>query len=95
VATVLIRRSGGEWEPPGVTSFENEAELQRLVVESPGLVGASASVVALPEFALPNAGSLDVLLIDLDGSITLVEAKLNRNPEIRRAVVGQLLGYAA
>jgi hypothetical protein len=94
VAIVLIRRSGGEWEPPSVTSYENEAELQALVVESPGLVGASASVVALPEFALPNAGSLDVLLIDLDGSITLVEAKLNRNPEIRRAVVGQLLGYA-
>jgi hypothetical protein len=94
VAIVLIRRTGGAWEPPSVTAYENEAELQALVVESPGLVGASASVVALPEFALPNAGSLDVLLIDLDGSITLVEAKLNRNPEIRRAVVGQLLGYA-
>jgi hypothetical protein len=91
---VLIRRTGGEWEPPSVTSYENEAGLQAMVVESPGLVGASASVLALPEFALPNAGYLDVLLIDVDGSITLVEAKLNRNPEIRRAVVGQLLGYA-
>jgi hypothetical protein len=92
--SVLIRRTGGAWEPPSVRSYKNEAELQALVVESPGLVGASASVVALPEFALPDAGYLDVLLIDLDGSITLVEAKLNRNPEIRRAVVGQLLGYA-
>jgi hypothetical protein len=91
---VLIRRSGGGWEPPSVTSYENEAELQDLVRESPELVGASAAVVALREFALPNAGYLDVLLIDLDGSVTLVEAKLNRNPEIRRAVVGQLLGYA-
>lgn len=91
---MLIRKSGGAWKPPGVTSYENEAELQRLVVESPELVGASASVVALPEFSLPNAGYVDVLLVDLDGTITLVEAKLNRNPEIRRAVVGQLLGYA-
>lgn len=91
---MLIRRTGGGWEPPDVMSYENEAELQALVSESPGLVGASQSVVALREFALPNAGSLDVLLVDLDGSITLVEAKLNRNPEIRRAVVGQLLGYA-
>ncbi|MFA9430753.1 hypothetical protein [Egicoccus sp. AB-alg2] len=77
-----------------MTTYENEGELQALVVESPELVGAPASVVALREFALPNAGYLDVLLIDLDGAITLVEAKLNRNPEIRRAVVGQLLGYA-
>jgi hypothetical protein len=91
---VLIRRSGGGWEPPSVTSYENEAELQNLVRESPELVGASAAVVALREFALPNAGYLDVLLVGLDGSVTLVEAKLNRNPEIRRAVVGQLLGYA-
>jgi hypothetical protein len=57
VASVLIRRSGGGWEPPGVTSYENEAELQDLVRESPELVGASAAVVALREFALPNAGS--------------------------------------
>jgi hypothetical protein len=91
---VLIRRSGGDWQPPGVTSYENEAELQALVSESPHLVGASTSVVALREFALPGAGYLDVLLIDLEGELTLVEAKLNRNPEIRRAVVGQLLGYA-
>jgi hypothetical protein len=91
---VLIRRSGGDWQPPSVTSYENEAELQALVSESPHLVGASTSVVALREFALPGAGYLDVLLVDLDGTITLVEAKLNRNPEIRRAVVGQLLGYA-
>lgn len=91
---MLIRRSGGVWEPPGVTSYENEGELQALVAESPELVGVSTSVVALREFALPNAGYLDVLLIDVDGAITCVEAKLNRNPEIRRAVVGQLLGYA-
>jgi hypothetical protein len=91
---MLIRKPGGSWQPPGVTSYENEAELQALVTESPHLVGAAASVVALREFALPQAGYLDVLLVDLDGAITLVEAKLNRNPEIRRAVVGQLLGYA-
>ena len=24
--TVLIRRSGGGWEPPSVTSYENEAD---------------------------------------------------------------------
>lgn len=75
-------------------SYENEAELQGLIAEAPELVGAASAVVALREFALPDAGSLDLLLVELDGSLTLVEAKLNRNPEIRRSVVGQLLGYA-
>lgn len=75
-------------------SYENEAELQHLIGDSPEIVGASSTVVALREFSLPEAGYLDALLVELDGSLTLVEAKLNRNAEIRRAVVGQLLGYA-
>ena len=91
---MLIRRRGGDWEPPEVDSYANEAELQRLVSESPQLVGATVPVVALRELPLRDAGNLDVLLVDIGGALTLVEAKLNRNPEIRRAVVGQLLGYA-
>lgn len=91
---MLIRRAGGNWESPPVQWYENENELQQLVTASPGLVGTRDTVVALREFVLPDAGSLDVLLVDAEGDLTLVEAKLNRNPEIRRAVVGQLLGYA-
>jgi hypothetical protein len=91
---VLVRKPGGRWEPPGVDSYENERELQQLVADSPQLVASTEAVVALREFSLPAAGTLDVLIIDLDGHLTLVEAKLNRNPDIRRAVVGQLLGYA-
>lgn len=90
---MLVRRSEGSWQQPPVAAYENEGELQALVAQSPELVGAG-SAVALREFALSEAGSLDVLLVELDGSVTLVEAKLNRDPEIRRAVVGQLLGYA-
>ena len=91
---MLIRRPGGDWEPPKVDSYANEAELQQLVSESPQLVGATVPMVSLRELPLRDAGNLDVLLVDIDGGLTLVEAKLNRNPEIRRAVVGQLLGYA-
>ncbi len=42
----------------------------------------------------PGAGSVDLLGVGLDGSITLVECKLKKNPEIRREVVGQVLAYA-
>ena len=35
-----------------------------------------------------------MLLVENEGTVTLAEAKLKSNSEIRRAVVGQLLGYA-
>jgi hypothetical protein len=85
---MLVRRAGGDWQPPKVGSYANEAELQQLVSDSPHLVGATVPAVALRELPLRDAGNLDVLLIDIGGGLTLVEAKLNRNAEIRRAVVG-------
>ncbi|MFQ5903911.1 MAG: hypothetical protein ACE5JO_09490 [Candidatus Binatia bacterium] len=42
-----------------------------------------------------GGGSLDHLLVDQRGILTLLEAKLIQNPEARRAVVGQVLEYAA
>ncbi len=39
--------------------------------------------------------SLDFLLVDHHGVPTLVEAKLVENPESRRAVIGQIIEYAA
>ncbi len=44
---------------------------------------------------IPTAvGSIDNLYVSPDGLLTLVEAKLWRNPEARRAVIGQILDYA-
>lgn len=39
--------------------------------------------------------SLDDLLVDQKGVLTLVEAKLLQNPDSRRAVIGQIMEYAA
>lgn len=93
---MLVRRTGQPWGPPDSLRYDDEAALQQLIAESPSLVTREGArpAVALREFTIPAAGSLDVLLVHTDGQLTLVEAKLNRNAEIRRAVVGQLLGYA-
>lgn len=40
-------------------------------------------------------GFIDNLYISPAGEVTVVEAKLWRNPEARRKVVGQILDYAA
>jgi hypothetical protein len=41
-----------------------------------------------------GAGPADILFVTPTGQLVLVETKLWRNPEARRAVVGQLLDYA-
>jgi hypothetical protein len=42
-----------------------------------------------------GGGSLDHLLVDQRATLTLVETKLIQNPDARRAVIGQILEYAA
>ena len=40
-------------------------------------------------------GSMDLLFIDANGILTIVETKLAQNPEVRRAVIGQIVEYAS
>lgn len=90
---VLVRRQDGGWKEPEITSYGSEAELQRLVKESPDLLTGTA-LATVDEFYIPGIGSVDIVGIGADGAITIVECKLRANPEIRREVVGQLLAYA-
>lgn len=46
------------------------------------------------EVTVPNAGSIDILLISSSGRVGIVETKLAYNPEARRKVVAQVLEYA-
>lgn len=84
----LVARSG----------FIREVELQRLILNEPELlapIGDGLSFLPIGwEVQLP-VGSLDLLFIGSDGILTLVETKLSANDESRRAVIGQLLDYAA
>src|SRR3954470_8687005 len=87
-----MRHMGGKWQPPATAANEDEKELKLLLKDIPGLLGESTAVV--DEFYIPGAGQVDLLGVGIDGSITLVECKLENNPEIRRKVVGQVLAYA-
>ena len=75
---MFIRRGNETWQRPPVQWYANEAEVQTLVADSPEVVGAAAAVVALREFNLAPAGAVNVLF-EADGTVTLVEANLNRN----------------
>jgi hypothetical protein len=100
---ILVRGSeSNQWRLVDSADYDNEAELQELLAESPSLIpvgeireDASPLVVAVPEFGLPGSGSTDLLAFSIDGDIAVVECKLAANPEIKRKVVGQILEYGA
>jgi hypothetical protein len=47
------------------------------------------------ELQVPETGRVDLVCVSSAGTITLVECKLQSNPEIRRRIVGQVFAYAA
>lgn len=92
---MLVRRNGGEWHPPEVSAYPNEAELQKLIAESPSLLPRVEGPVAVATEFPCDFGSIDVVGVDLSGQIIVCECKTARNPELRRKVVGQIFAYAA
>jgi hypothetical protein len=93
---ILTRKPGGAWRKPEVSAFDDEAALQTLLAESPGLIpGVVSECVVATEVSVPGTGPADLVIVEVDGTITIVECKLASNPEVRREVVGQILAYAA
>jgi hypothetical protein len=98
---ILIQDSNSRWQRAGEQDLPDEATLQRLIRENPevlplGDLGDDVPplLVVGRETALPN-GYVDVIGVDEEGLITLIECKLDRNPEVKRKVIGQVLGYGA
>lgn len=79
----------------------SEAWLQGLIDRHPGVLPIAeiepglASAVAVCRELPVASGYVDHLLVTPEGGIVLVETKLWRNPEARRAVIGQILDYAS
>ncbi len=89
-----------KWSKIDKKYYENEAHLQNLLTDDVNVlpledIGYSTSFVTIgKEVSLQN-GSLDLLAVSPEGHIALIETKLDKNPEVKRTVVGQILGYAA
>jgi hypothetical protein len=79
----------------------SESDLQRLLDEHPDLIpiddigAAWGPLISLGRELGIDRGFIDNLYVSPAGDLTVVEAKLWRNPEARRKVVGQILDYAA
>ena len=94
---ILVHRVGdaAPWTAPESSSYVNEAHLQEILAASPhwvpGVPEGSFSVRELQT----SAGPVDVVTVAPDGALTVVECKLESNPEKRRMVIGQVIDYAA
>lgn len=94
-SAILVRAEGESWREPSQAGYLSEADMQEMLAEQPSLIpGVGHQALAAREF-YTGVGPSDVVVVDLDGTITLVECKLASNVEIRRKIVGQVLDYAA
>jgi hypothetical protein len=89
--------NGKGWELLSPAGFPDEDTLHTLVEEAPHLLplaGAPDLVVVGREVQL-GTGYADLIAVERDGRIAVIEVKLAKNAEARRAVVSQVLAYAA
>lgn len=81
--------------------YKEERELQEYLEQYPSLIPLAdledrevELLLVGSEVGVPT-GSIDLLFVDSEGTPTIVETKLARNPDMPRAVIGQVLEYAA
>ena len=93
---ILYRKGNGPWISPTDSGYASEDQLQAMISEFPELLpGVSADSFVCREFNTDSGPIDNVIINSTDGSITLVECKLARNPEVRRKILGQIIDYAA
>src|SRR4051794_30946839 len=95
--TAIWKNDGMGWKLLSATGFPDEKALHTLVEQAPQilpLAGSPRLVVVGREVMLGN-GYADLLAVEPTGRMAVIEAKLARNSEARRAIVAQVLTYAA
>lgn len=95
--TAIWQNPGGGWRLLSPVGFSQEAALHDLVEQAPQLLplaGAPRLTIVDREVRL-GTGSADLIAIEPDGRLAVIEVKLAKNAEARRAIVSQVLSYAA
>lgn len=93
----IWQRDAAGWRLLAPVGFPDEQQLHTLVEEAPQLLplaGAPRLVVVGREVLL-GGNYADLLAVEPSGRLAIIEVKLARNAEARRAVVAQVLTYAA
>jgi hypothetical protein len=93
----IWRQESDEWQRLAPSGFPTEEKLHDLIEGAPSLLPLSGdpSLVVLGREVNLGPGYADLVAVEPDGRMVVIEIKLRRNSEARRAVVSQLLTYAA
>lgn len=85
------------WTLGAPRSFPDEQTLHELIAENPQLLplAGSPQLTVLGSEVQLGAGYADILAIEPSGRPAIIEVKLAKNSEARRAIVSQVLAYAA
>lgn len=92
---VVLVRDGNRWAAADPRSWGLEADLEQVLLENAYLIPGCEGSAVVQQFAIAGVGIVDLVCVDDQGTITLIECKLAKNAEIRRAVVGQIFAYAS
>lgn len=95
--TALWQNDGEGWNLLASAGFPDEAALHALIEEAPQLLPLSGSprLVVLGREVQLGSNYADLIAVEPSGRLAIIEVKLARNAEARRAVVAQALTYAA
>jgi len=95
--TAIWQNDGTNWHLLVPTGFPNEATLHDLVEQASHLLPLAGSprLIVIGREVQPGNGYEDLIVIEPAGRLAVIEIKLARNAEARRAVIGQVLAYAA
>jgi hypothetical protein len=95
--TAIWEASGDGWKVATPTGFATEAALHDLVEQSPQLLPLSGAptITVLGREVRLGAGYADLVGVEATGRPVIIEVKLAYNAEARRAVIAQILTYAA
>jgi hypothetical protein len=88
---------GTGWQLLPPTGFPGEDALHTLVEQAPQILPLAGSprLIILGREVLLGNGYADLIAVEPTGRLAIIEVKLARNAEARRAIVAQVLTYAA
>lgn len=95
--TAIWRRGDEGWTIAAPATFDDEAALHDLIAEAPEILplAGSPSLAVLGREVYLGGNSADLIAVETTGRLVIIEVKLAKNSEARRAVVAQILSYAA
>lgn len=95
--TAIWHRDGSGWRLLTPAGFPAEAALHELVEQAPHILPLAGSprLAVLGKEVLLGGNYADLIAVEPTGRLVVVEIKLARNAEARRAVIAQILTYAA